>query len=125
MPRRCNALRGRSIYLVRAEVVSVVIGMSVDYITNACPTRLLKETGRYSQSPVFVVGVFSGADQLGEGFGSSLKMAEYRVRTCSDFMITCSSYAHFLLTGGGGLIIETLPDTAATTLAAVADINIP
>ncbi len=43
--------------------------------------RLLKETGRLSISPVFVVGIFSGADQLGEGFGSSLKMAEYRVRT--------------------------------------------
>lgn len=27
---------------------------------------------------MFVVGIFSGADQLGEGFGTSLKMAEYR-----------------------------------------------
>jgi large subunit ribosomal protein L44 len=42
--------------------------------------RLLKETGRLSNSPVFVVGIYSGADKLGEGFGSSLKMAEYRVR---------------------------------------------
>ncbi|KAI0058997.1 ribonuclease III [Artomyces pyxidatus] len=41
-------------------------------------SRLLKETGRFSNSPVFVVGVYSGADKLGEGFGSSLKMAEYR-----------------------------------------------
>lgn len=41
-------------------------------------SRLLKETGRYSNSPVFVVGIFSGQDKLGEGFGSSLKMAEYR-----------------------------------------------
>lgn len=40
--------------------------------------RLLKETGRFSNSPVFVVGIYSGADQLGEGFGSSLKMAEFR-----------------------------------------------
>jgi large subunit ribosomal protein L44 len=39
---------------------------------------LLKETGRLSISPVFVVGVYSGADKLGEGFGSSLKMAEFR-----------------------------------------------
>lgn len=30
---------------------------------------------------MFVVGIFSGADQLGEGFGSSLKMAEFRVST--------------------------------------------
>ncbi|KAF9054352.1 ribonuclease III domain-containing protein [Panaeolus papilionaceus] len=41
-------------------------------------SRLLKETGRFSNSPVFVVGIFSGADQIGEGFGASLKMAEYR-----------------------------------------------
>jgi len=41
-------------------------------------SRLLKETGRYSNSPVFVVGIFSGQDQIGEGFGSSLKMAEFR-----------------------------------------------
>ena len=44
------------------------------------PLRLLKETGRFSNSPIFVVGIYSGADKLGEGFGSSLKMAEYRVR---------------------------------------------
>ncbi|KAG6845507.1 hypothetical protein H0H87_008404 [Tephrocybe sp. NHM501043] len=41
-------------------------------------SRLLKETGRFSNSPVFVVGIYSGADQLGEGFGSSLSMAEFR-----------------------------------------------
>lgn len=43
-------------------------------------SRLLKETGRLSNSPMFVVGIYSGADKLGEGFGTSLKMAEYRVR---------------------------------------------
>ncbi|KAJ7066748.1 ribonuclease III domain-containing protein [Mycena amicta] len=41
-------------------------------------SRLLKETGRFSNSPVFVVGIYSGEDKLGEGFGASLKMAEYR-----------------------------------------------
>ncbi|KAH9479579.1 54S ribosomal protein L3, mitochondrial [Psilocybe cubensis] len=41
-------------------------------------SRLLKETGRFSNSPVFVVGIYSGADKLGEGFGASLSMAEYR-----------------------------------------------
>ncbi|KAJ7583147.1 hypothetical protein C8J56DRAFT_953182 [Mycena floridula] len=41
-------------------------------------SRLLKETGRYSNSPIFVVGIYSGEDKLGEGFGSSLKMAEFR-----------------------------------------------
>ncbi|KAF9453517.1 60S ribosomal protein L3 [Macrolepiota fuliginosa MF-IS2] len=41
-------------------------------------SRLLKETGRFSNSPIYVVGIFSGADKLGEGHGSSLKMAEFR-----------------------------------------------
>ncbi|KIY65072.1 ribonuclease III [Cylindrobasidium torrendii FP15055 ss-10] len=51
----------------------------VDKFDRARPkSRLLRETGRYSSTPVFVVGIFSGHDQLGEGFGSSLKMAEYR-----------------------------------------------
>lgn len=43
-------------------------------------SRLLKETGRFSNTPVFVVGIYSGAEQIGEAFGSSLKMAEFRVR---------------------------------------------
>ncbi|KAG8701236.1 hypothetical protein FRC09_005484, partial [Ceratobasidium sp. 395] len=41
-------------------------------------SRLLAESGRESNSPTFIVGIFSGHDKLGEGFGSSLKMAEYR-----------------------------------------------
>ena len=49
--------------------------------------RLLKETGRFSNSPIFVVGIYSGADQLGEGFGSSLRMAEYRV---SSYFSRCN-----------------------------------
>ncbi len=46
---------------------------------NGTVYRLLRETGRLSNSPVYVVGVYSGTDKLGEGFGSSLKMAEFRV----------------------------------------------
>ncbi|KAG9127537.1 hypothetical protein FRC07_012553 [Ceratobasidium sp. 392] len=41
-------------------------------------SRLLSESGRASNSPTFIVGVFSGPDKLGEGFGSSLRMAEHR-----------------------------------------------
>ncbi|PFH51885.1 hypothetical protein AMATHDRAFT_2592 [Amanita thiersii Skay4041] len=41
-------------------------------------SRLLAETGRFSNSPVYVVGIYSGAEKLGESFGSSLKMAEFR-----------------------------------------------
>ncbi|KAG0243805.1 hypothetical protein BGW41_001317 [Actinomortierella wolfii] len=40
--------------------------------------RLMSETGRLSKSPVFVVGVYSGTEKIGEGYGSSLKMAEFR-----------------------------------------------
>ncbi|KAF9436664.1 hypothetical protein BGZ76_003348 [Entomortierella beljakovae] len=40
--------------------------------------RLLAETGRTSKAPVFIVGVYSGTEKIGEGFGSSIKMAEFR-----------------------------------------------
>lgn len=40
--------------------------------------RILSETGRKSRSPVFVVGIFSGNDQLGEGAGPSLPEARVR-----------------------------------------------
>lgn len=42
-------------------------------------SRLIAETGRLSNAPVFIVGVYSGTLKLGEGFGSSIKMAEFRV----------------------------------------------
>ncbi|KAI1210899.1 54S ribosomal protein L3 [Annulohypoxylon truncatum] len=37
--------------------------------------RLLSETGRLSRTPVFVVGIYSGRDKLGEGTGPSLDAA--------------------------------------------------
>ncbi|MCJ1338280.1 hypothetical protein MMC09_003566 [Bachmanniomyces sp. S44760] len=40
--------------------------------------RILAETGRMSRHPVFVVGVFSGNDKLGEGAGASLDEARFR-----------------------------------------------
>ncbi|KAI9831792.1 MAG: hypothetical protein M1819_004689 [Sarea resinae] len=40
--------------------------------------RLVSETGRKSRHPVFVVGVYSGADKLGEGAGGSLDEARLR-----------------------------------------------
>ena len=40
--------------------------------------RILNETGRMSRHPVFVVGVFSGKDKLGEGAGGSLDEARIR-----------------------------------------------
>lgn len=41
-------------------------------------SRLIAETGRLTQSPVFGVGVYSGASKVGEGWGSAIRMAEYR-----------------------------------------------
>lgn len=52
------------------------------YGLEAPVTRLIAETGRLSISPIFVVGVWSGTSKLGEGYGSSLKMAEWRA--CED-----------------------------------------
>ncbi|KAJ2076982.1 54S ribosomal protein L3 mitochondrial [Coemansia sp. RSA 988] len=40
--------------------------------------RILKETGRFTSSPVFVIGIFCDTKMIGMGFGSSLKMGEYR-----------------------------------------------
>ena len=40
--------------------------------------RILSETGRGSMTPVYVVGVFSGKDKLGEGQGGSLDEARLR-----------------------------------------------
>lgn len=44
-------------------------------------SKLLAESGRLSKAPVFIVGVFSGQDKIGEGFGSSLKEAKARAAT--------------------------------------------
>lgn len=40
--------------------------------------RVISETGRLSRSPVFVVGVFSGRDKLGEAAGASLNEARFK-----------------------------------------------
>lgn len=40
--------------------------------------RMLSETGRLSRTPVFVVGIYSGPDKLGEGAGPSLNAARFK-----------------------------------------------
>jgi dsRNA-specific ribonuclease len=40
--------------------------------------RLISETGRLSSHPVFLVGIYSGLDKLGEGAGGSIKEAKIR-----------------------------------------------
>lgn len=42
--------------------------------------RILKESGRDTAQPIFVVGAFSGTRKLGEGPGSSLAMARQRAQ---------------------------------------------
>ncbi|KAK7184526.1 54S ribosomal protein L3 [Paraphaeosphaeria sporulosa] len=45
--------------------------------------RLISETGRLSRHPVFVVGIYSGKDKLGEGAGASLEEARFRAAAAS------------------------------------------
>lgn len=40
--------------------------------------RLMAESGRYSSAPMFQIGIFSGAHQIGLGVGSSLREARTR-----------------------------------------------
>lgn len=40
--------------------------------------RLLRESGRLSSRATFLSGVYSGDKKLGEGFGSSITMSEWR-----------------------------------------------
>ncbi|CEP11810.1 hypothetical protein [Parasitella parasitica] len=60
-------------------------------------SRLVSETGRLSSSPVFNVGVFSGENKLGEGFGSSLKMAEFRANQNALISYYGQEYKDFTL----------------------------
>ena len=40
--------------------------------------RLESETGRHSRTPVFIVGIYSNSEKLGEGAGASLDMARWK-----------------------------------------------
>ena len=40
--------------------------------------RLISEAGRQSHHPVFIVGIYSGSDKLGEGVGSSIDEASFK-----------------------------------------------
>ncbi|KAH3687145.1 hypothetical protein WICPIJ_001860 [Wickerhamomyces pijperi] len=40
--------------------------------------RLISETGRKSDKPIFVMGIFSGENKLGESYGSSIREAKIR-----------------------------------------------
>ncbi|KAI1377758.1 54S ribosomal protein L3 [Hypoxylon crocopeplum] len=79
--------------------------------------RLLSETGRLSRTPVFVVGIYSGRDKLGEGTGSSLDKA----RTAASVK---SLKAWYLYSPGEvGLPSDTFAEDAAPWKPAYVDIG--
>lgn len=55
-----------------------LVSTCAKYGKQAPQSRMIAESGRLSISPVFVVGVWSGATKIGEGSGSSIRMAEFR-----------------------------------------------
>ncbi|RCH78450.1 hypothetical protein CU098_007496, partial [Rhizopus stolonifer] len=82
-------------------------------------SRLLSETGRASSAPVFVVGVFSEDEKLGEGFGSSLKMAEFRA--CQDALVSFygKEQKHFTLPSDAENVDKYTPSPLGNTQAIV------
>ncbi|CAB4256909.1 similar to Saccharomyces cerevisiae YMR024W MRPL3 Mitochondrial ribosomal protein of the large subunit [Maudiozyma barnettii] len=65
-------------------------------------SRLTAESGRLSKAPVFIVGVFSGEEKLGEGFGSSLK--EAKARAATDALLKWYCYEPILQKGQAPVI---------------------
>jgi hypothetical protein len=69
---------------------------------------------------VFVVGTYPGPDQLGEGFGSSLSMAEFRVRIPTPYRVSDPS----ITPGGRGRPTTNVSDANTTGPIATAIINL-
>ncbi|TPX44037.1 hypothetical protein SeMB42_g04455 [Synchytrium endobioticum] len=78
--------------------------------------RLLKETGRQSHAPVFVVGMYSGETKVGEGYGSSLKMAE--TRAAKDALLV-----HFLKESRDVTIPSDMNEESITFMVDKADLG--
>ncbi|KAI1760846.1 54S ribosomal protein L3 [Hypoxylon sp. FL1150] len=79
--------------------------------------RLLSETGRLSRTPVFVVGVYSGRDMLGEGAGPTLDAA----RTAAAIKALKAWYLYS--PGNVGLPSDTFAEDAAPWRPAYVDIG--
>lgn len=79
--------------------------------------RLESETGRMSRTPVFVVGIYSGRDKLGEGAGPSLDSA--RVAASINALKAWYLYSP----GDIGVPSDTLADDAAPWKPAYVDIG--
>lgn len=79
--------------------------------------RLLSETGRLSRTPVYVVGIYSGRDKLGEGAGPSLDAA----RTSAAINTLKSWYLYS--PGDVGVPSDTFAEDAAPWKPAYVDIG--
>ncbi|KAM0787288.1 hypothetical protein ACM66B_006521 [Microbotryomycetes sp. NB124-2] len=78
--------------------------------------RLLKESGRLSAHPTFVSGVFSGETKLGEGFGSSIRMSEWRASE--------DALRRLYLSGGKAPTVESLPSDASFRGLSLGDVEV-
>ncbi|KAI1823877.1 ribonuclease III domain-containing protein [Xylaria intraflava] len=79
--------------------------------------RLLSETGRMSRTPVFVVGIYSGLDQLGEAAGPSLQDA--KIGACINALKAWYLYSP----GDVGVPSDTLAEDPAPWKPAYVDIG--
>ncbi|KAI0813921.1 ribonuclease III [Xylaria sp. FL0064] len=79
--------------------------------------RLLSETGRASRTPVYVVGIYSGYDMLGEAAGASLEAA--KVAACINALKSWYLYSP----GEVGLPSDTLAEDAAPWKPAYVDMG--
>ncbi|KAI1386398.1 54S ribosomal protein L3 [Hypoxylon trugodes] len=79
--------------------------------------RLLSETGRASRTPVYVVGIFSGHDKLGEGTGPNLDAA----RTAAAINTLKSWYLYS--PGNVGVPSDTFAEDAAPWKPSYVDIG--
>ena len=64
-------------------IIFLVVTFLFIFFVRTC--RLEGETGRCTHSPVFIVGVYSGTEKIGESFGPSIDQAE--VRACRDALL--------------------------------------
>lgn len=68
--------------------------------------RMLSETGRASRHPVFVVGIFSGRDKIGEDAGASLD--EARFKAAAKALKGWYLYSPRTAVGGGGIMVPSM-----------------
>lgn len=73
--------------------------------------RIVSETGRLSRHPVFVVGIFSGRDKIGEDAGASLN--EARFKASAKALKGWYLYSPKGAVGGGNLMVPSMMEGEA------------